>query len=110
MGEDGELEWSFSSGSSIRIASHQRPADSSHHSGLGSAKRTEQQRPARQIGCHVLEGRLDLAPENDEYELRAGGVNGFDGAEMIFPEAQADATAFPFRHRDRGPTDQLLAS
>lgn len=42
---------------------------------------------------HVLEGALALTLGEEVYEVPAGDVVRFDGAQDIEPEAQADTTA-----------------
>lgn len=51
------------------------------------------QHPDRQIVMHVLEGRLSVSLDDDEYEVNAGELVRFDGAQDIAPEALADSTA-----------------
>lgn len=49
--------------------------------------------PDRTIVLHVLEGTLALTLGEEVYEVPAGDVVRFDGAQDIEPEEQADTTA-----------------
>lgn len=49
--------------------------------------------PGRCIVCYLLDGRLTVTLGTDEYELEAGDVVRFDGAQDISPEAIEDSTA-----------------
>ena len=49
--------------------------------------------PDRQIVLHVLEGHLEVALGEDEYDVQSGDVIRFDGTQEVSPAAQADSTA-----------------
>lgn len=49
--------------------------------------------PDREIVLHLLEGRLSLALDDEEYALEAGDVARFDGTREIALDALADSVA-----------------
>ncbi|MFA9517165.1 cupin domain-containing protein [Halopenitus sp. H-Gu1] len=49
--------------------------------------------PDRNVVVSVLEGAIDLRLGSEVYELEAGDVARFDGAQQVSPVATADSTA-----------------
>lgn len=49
--------------------------------------------PGRDIVFHVIEGRLELELDGEEYELTAGDIARFEGERDISPRAIEETTA-----------------